>query len=380
MEEQRRPRVVRHVDVRPAVVVVVEHERREAEGRRGLEDARALRDVRERAVAVAVVERVLGAAQAGGAAHHDEALPGAALPGAGAVAGSILVGHVGGDEEVQAPVAVVVEKRAAGAVAVGTGQARGPRHVAEDAATLVPVERVLPVVRHEQVYAPVVVVVARAGALAPASARDPRRAGHVGERPVAGVAIEPAGRRILAPRRAETRAVHEEEVGPSVTVEVQDGHAAAGGLEDEVLGALAADDRAGGEPRARGEVDKPREGGGDRASGLDQDGAGGQRRGQEARSQSGRHFEKGLDEIMAAIKSLDNVSGRERWHAYFHEECPRCRGGVGGLPRRHHGPGPGGHRDHPGYRQGRVGRGSRRREGHAHSRSPVLHPFTRDPG
>ena len=169
MEEQRGARVVGHVDVGPAVVVVVEHEGGEAEGRRGLQDTSALRHVRERAVRVAVVEDVRRAPQSGGAAHDDEALPGAVLSGcARRVANRVVVGQVRGDEEVQAAVAVVVEEGAARAVAIGRDQARRPRRVAEDAPALVPVQHALAVVGDEQVHAPVVVVVAGADALAPA--------------------------------------------------------------------------------------------------------------------------------------------------------------------------------------------------------------------
>ena len=75
VKEQRRRRIVGHVDIGPAVVVVVEHERREPERRASLQEAGLLGDVRERAVAVAPEERVVRARQTTRSAHHAEAFP-----------------------------------------------------------------------------------------------------------------------------------------------------------------------------------------------------------------------------------------------------------------------------------------------------------------
>ena len=52
----------------------------------------------------------------------------------------------------------------------------------------------------------------------------------------------------------EARAVDQEDVRPPVVVVVDDGDAAAGGLEDVVLGPFAADDRARVEPGRGGEI------------------------------------------------------------------------------------------------------------------------------
>src|SRR6185436_3215811 len=87
--------VVGDVDVGPAVVVVVEDERREAEGRPGGQQARLLGHVAEGAIAVAAKQHVLGAGEAMRAAHHAEALPEAVAAASSRVASRVSVRDVG---------------------------------------------------------------------------------------------------------------------------------------------------------------------------------------------------------------------------------------------------------------------------------------------
>src|SRR2546426_325283 len=79
--------------------------------------------------------------------------------------------------------------------------------------------------------------------------REPGLFGHVRERPVAIVLVN-AVRRLLAFRKAfQAPAVDEEQVRPSVIIEVEECHAAAGGLEQILIGLLASVNRLVGNPR-----------------------------------------------------------------------------------------------------------------------------------
>ena len=107
--ERARVRIVRHVDVGPAIVVEVERADAEAVGAAGLEDAGALRDVLEGAVALVAVEHVGAAGQPGRTARDRDALVAAeARIGRGRL-GEIEVDVVG-DEQIEPSVAVVVEE------------------------------------------------------------------------------------------------------------------------------------------------------------------------------------------------------------------------------------------------------------------------------
>ncbi len=127
--EEVRVRVVRHEEVRPAVVVVVRGHHAEAVGTRRVGEAVDVGRLGERAVP-AVLEEEVGLARQPGGPHHD---PGAVPPHerplrAGELAPARV--DVAGDVEVQVPVAVGVDEGATGAPAGGL-DARGRGHFAE---------------------------------------------------------------------------------------------------------------------------------------------------------------------------------------------------------------------------------------------------------
>src|SRR5262249_42320385 len=135
----------------------------------------------------------------------------------------------------------------------------------ERSVAVVAVEDLVAVVGDEQIGVAVVVVVAGADALAPAAAGDAGLRGDVGERAVAVVPIEMAHWCGVV-RRRQAGAVDEKDVRPAVVVVVEDRDAAAGRLEDVLLGALAADDGAGLETGRRRQIaevrNRPGNGGG----------------------------------------------------------------------------------------------------------------------
>ena len=225
----------------PAVVVVVGHDRRHRIGLRGRSDARGLADVGEGAVAVVVEQLHVAGRQAARAAVDRDALP-------SAVAALARLGEplqrrveIGGDEEIEAAVAIVVDPGAAGAVAHGGLREPGLRgHVGEGAVAVVVVQHVVPVGGDEQVVEAVVVVVADRHRRRPAGARQPRLRRDVGERAVAVVLVEAIrgfGRRVL-----EAGAAQHQDVHPAVVVVVEEGDAAPDDLDDVALRVDAAVD------------------------------------------------------------------------------------------------------------------------------------------
>src|ERR1700733_14431452 len=99
------------------------------------------------------------------------------------------------------------------------------------------VKAILSVIGNVQVVKAVVIVVASARALAPSRKIQPRFAGYVGKCAVVIIVKQMAG----GPRSAtfdlfEGTAIHQEYVGPTVIVVIENCHAAAGGLDDELLG------------------------------------------------------------------------------------------------------------------------------------------------
>src|SRR5205814_1707894 len=108
----------------------------------------------------------------------------------------------------------------------------------------------------EQIDVTVVVVVAGADRLSPAGCREAGFAGHVGERAVVVIPVQVAHRGGLSVRRLQACAVDQKNIRPPVVVVIEDGDAAARCLEDVLLAALAADDRARGETGRGGDVAK----------------------------------------------------------------------------------------------------------------------------
>ena len=242
------------VHVGPAVVVEIAGEHGEAGGFRSL-DSGALGHVGEPPTSVVVIERHGFGRQAHGAADHGEPFP-HALP---AIAG---LGHAGGieieivgDEQVQLAVAIVIEKGAAGAPALGRGQAACLRLIAKRAVALVMPEHVAAPGGDEQVDAAVVVDVAGTDALAPVVVSDAALRGYVFKAQSAEVVIEEVrgrGTGAIEPVR-----IDEEQVGKPVVVVIERGDAGARVLDDVHLLLVGAGDVHARQPGLRGQVFKP---------------------------------------------------------------------------------------------------------------------------
>ena len=164
-------------------------------------DAGRFRDVGKRAVAAIAIEDVRAAGEAQRAARHRNLVVAAVGGLARARRLRRIEVHVVGDEQIEMPVAVVVEKAAAGAPArAGAGDASLLGDVGERAVAVVVIEHVAAPVRDEQIVEAVVVVVADAAAPGPTRSGSARPCRDVGERAVAIVVKEVAGRAV--PSRA----------------------------------------------------------------------------------------------------------------------------------------------------------------------------------
>ena len=189
-------RVARHVDVDPAVAVEVR-----GHGGHGVPagdpaDAGRLGHVRESAVARVAKQQVGVGRQASGPTVHRHALPQAVgtlshFRSAGQVEPEVVC-----DEQIDAPVTVVVDERATGSPSRRAGrEARGARDVLERAVAAIVIQHVLSVVGHREVDEAVVVVVAGTDARRPPDGVQPGAGGDVREGAVPVVVIEVRPRR-----------------------------------------------------------------------------------------------------------------------------------------------------------------------------------------
>ena len=240
--ERARIGVVRDVQIGPAVVVEVERAHAEAVRAFRARDARALRDVLERAVAAIVIQRVPAAGESRRTAGDLDPFVAAETRLRRRRGGEVEIDVVG-DEEVEPSVAIVVEERAAGSPArARVRQTRAPRDIFKRAVGAIVVQPVVSEVADEQIVVAVVVVVADARALPPAARRKPRFGCDVFERAVATVAIEMIGRRRRGRESFERRSIDEKQIQPAVVVVIDRRDTGAGGFEQVLVRVRAAID------------------------------------------------------------------------------------------------------------------------------------------
>ena len=182
--------IVGNINVGPAVVVEIGSQHAESVRAVGAENSRRLGNVGERSVAVVVVENVLAALQSRRSARHHHTLV-EARAGLRHRRRCQIEIDVVGDEQIELPVAIVVDEGAACVPARAFARHAGLlADVGERAVAVVVVQNILAEVGDEQIVPSVVVVVADANALSPAGVRDAGLRGHVGEGAVAIVAEE----------------------------------------------------------------------------------------------------------------------------------------------------------------------------------------------
>ena len=238
-------RIIGDINVRPAIVVEIRRQHAQSVSSVGLQNSRFLADVRERAIAVVVIQNIFPAHQTWWPARHHHAFV-KARPGLRYRRRSQVHVDVISYKQVEPSVAVVIHKSAAGVPPLAiAGDAGLLAHVRECSVAVVVIQHVLPKVRHKQIVEAVIVVVADANSLSPARMRQPSFGRHVGKRPVP-VVFEKMIRGFLS--RGETfqpRPIHEENIEPAVVVVIIESDAAPRGFEKILVLVLTAENRLG---------------------------------------------------------------------------------------------------------------------------------------
>src|SRR5271157_1045947 len=254
--ERAGSRIVGHVNVGPAVVVEIGGEHAQAEGAFRAKNPGSLGNVGERAVAVVVVEDVLPTLETRRSTRDHRALVQAWARFRHGSRCQIEVNIVG-DEKIQAAVAVIVNKGAAGVPSRALARHAGLfADVGERAVAVVVIEDVLAEVGNEQVIPAVVVVVADANALPPAGVAQASFRRHVGECAVTIVAKQMRSGFTAGGKTFQARPVHQKDVEPSVVVVIVEGYAASGGFEQVLVLVLSAEDGLHVQPGFAGNVDE----------------------------------------------------------------------------------------------------------------------------
>ena len=226
--------VVRDVEVRPAVAVVVEPGDPETVVLVGVAHARLRAHLREAPVPLVAEQEVRLPGEPPRPALHRDApvlarrTPSLALARALAELGQVVEvdEHVPADEEVEAAVPVVVGEAAAHGPAAPR-DARGLGDLLERAVAVVAVEVVAPEAGDVDVRGPVAVRVTGADPHRPAGVPDARLVRHVLEPEAAEVAVEHAAHGLRVVPGVDGERVREVDVDEAVAVVVEERHPAA---------------------------------------------------------------------------------------------------------------------------------------------------------
>ena len=220
--QNRRGPVAGDIYVRPPVSVEVSGDSAQRVVAARGSDAARVRRVAEPARALVPEELVAREREAAGSACNRHVAVEAVRVRPGLGHGSGIEDEIVGDEDFQVAVLVDIQERTARAVPVAVGN----RHAFEAGSADIAVQPIGPPVGDEQIRPAVVVEIARADSLSPALAAQARGSGHVLETPATEVAVQAV--RAAVPR-------DKERVGQAVSVIVEEGRAAAGGLEYPAL-------------------------------------------------------------------------------------------------------------------------------------------------
>ena len=138
-------------------------------------------------------------------------------------------------------IAIVIDESAAGSPRfAGAAHAGFIAYVGKRAVPVVVIQNIFPVVGDIKIFPSVVVVVAHTNALPPSGVRQAGLVRGVAERPVMVVAIQVIGGAFPDGKSFKLRAVDNKDVRPAIVVEIKDGNARTGSLNDVFLGGLAA--------------------------------------------------------------------------------------------------------------------------------------------
>src|SRR5579872_1220112 len=229
-------------NVGPTVFVEIQRRNTESIMAVGAVDMGLRRDVFKRSVAAVVVKDVFCAGQSARATHDRNPLPNAGWTLARRGGGRQIKVHIVGDNQIETPVAIVVNECATGPPGLARSRNAGLFCDLGEHSVVVVIEAILAVISDVEIFPSVVVVVADANALSPAGRGEARFRRHVGESAVMVIVIETIARTLPGGKSLEPCAIHQKNVGPAVVVVVEDRDAGSCGLDDVFLGVDAAED------------------------------------------------------------------------------------------------------------------------------------------
>ncbi len=242
MIENARPAVTGHINIGPAVVVVVESRNAQRIESVRLGDSSFHRHILKRPVPAIVVQRIRSVLQPARSAHHGNALPHARSPLPRERRGRDIKIHVVCNHQIQLAVPVVVHERASRSPCLfRSSNASFVTHVLKYS-VIIAEQTVVPVVRDVEIVPTIVVVIADAHSLPPPSRFQSRHFRHVGKRAVVIVVVKMIRRRVSSSWTIESGPVNQENIRPTVVVVVENRNARAGGLDNVFLCFLPAED------------------------------------------------------------------------------------------------------------------------------------------
>ena len=184
--EKIRPGIVRHIQIGPAIIIVIAPHHSQSVIFAGVVHARLLRHFLKRPVAAIVVQQVRFARHAPGAALHNDAAKLAGAERAGIIHVHMNVARY---ENIHEAVFVVVRPGGAGHEAAAA-HAGFVRYILEFAIAQVAIERIPAVAGDKDVWKAVIIEVRDGHAHAPAFARQARLLGNVFEFQRRGLAVQ----------------------------------------------------------------------------------------------------------------------------------------------------------------------------------------------
>src|SRR5438105_3142395 len=215
--------VASDIDIRPAIVIVVQSGDAQAVVRVSFLDSTRLAYVLKLSVSEIVIKNIWRGRKSARSAHHRRALPQTSQSFAGLRRSLDIEKHIVGDHEIELSIAIVINERATGApcLAIASDSRRGSNFL-EGPVTLVVVKTVLAVISHVKIVEAIVGIVSDAGALSPTCELKTGGASHIGERSIMIVVKQVAGGRLaFAFFPIQSSAIHQEYVGPAVVVVIQ---------------------------------------------------------------------------------------------------------------------------------------------------------------
>ena len=226
-----------HIDIGPAIVVVVERRNAETVVPVSFFNPARFAYVRELSAAEIVIENVGRKFEPARAAHHRCPLPYAprALPRLGRRPD--IEEHIIGDEKIEFAIAVIVDKGATGAPCLAVARdSRSARNFLKSTVAFVVVETALAVIRYVKIVEAVIVIVSHARSLSPAGEGEAGSLSDIGESSVVVIVKQVAGRfRCFSLCLVQRGAVHKKYVRPAVIIIIKNCHATARGFNNVLL-------------------------------------------------------------------------------------------------------------------------------------------------